>query len=80
MQNETGVESQLKNAAQLAEAGWVALAERVGGEWVLLASHRLSKPAQNELLSLTARSTVDAWLCGALSGGYARSTSLAKDV
>ncbi len=79
MQTEISVESQLKNAAQIAEAGWAALAERAGGAWALLASYRLSRAAQNELLSLTARSSVDAWLCGALSGGYPRFASIAKD-
>ncbi len=80
MQTETSIETQLKDAAQLSESVWAALAERVGGAWLLHASYRLSRSAQNELASLLARSSIDAWLCGALSGGYARSRSLPNDV
>ncbi len=35
MQTETSLESQLKDAAQLSEAEWAVLAERVGGAWLL---------------------------------------------
>lgn len=80
MQNETGIESQLKDAARLSGSAWVALAERVGGAWVLLAAYRLRKAGQNQLLTLTARPGVDAWLCGALSGGYVRSAAIPKDI
>ncbi|MDD2921306.1 MAG: GAF domain-containing protein [Anaerolineales bacterium] len=79
MQSETNIATQLKDAAQLSEAAWAALAERVGGAWLLHASYHLNKSAQNELMSLMARSSIDAWLCGSLSGGYARSSSLPKD-
>ena len=67
MQTETSIESQLKDAVQLSEAEWAVLAERVGGAWILHATYRLSRSAQNELMSLMARSSVDAWLCGARS-------------
>lgn len=80
MQTETSIETQLKDAAQLSEAEWAALAERVGGTWILHASHRLNRSAQNELMSLMARSSIDAWLCGSLSGGHARSSLLPQDI
>ncbi len=76
MQTETSLESQLKDAAQLSEAGWAVLAERVGGVWMLRAAHHLNRSAQNELVSIMARPSIDAWLCGALSGGHSRSTSI----
>ncbi len=79
MQTENGIETQLKDAAQLSEAAWAALAERVGGAWLLRAVYRLGKPAQNELIDKMASPAVDAWLCGALSGGYSRFTSTSDD-
>ncbi|MBI3151767.1 MAG: GAF domain-containing protein [Chloroflexi bacterium] len=75
MQTENGIESQLKDAAQLSEAVWAVLAERIGGMWQLRSSYRLNKAAQNELIGIMATPMVDAWLCGALSGGYSRFTS-----
>ncbi len=80
MQSKPGIESHLKDAAQLSRAHWAAFAERVGGAWMLHASYRLSRSAQNELISLMARASVDAWLCGALSGGHSRSTSVPSDI
>jgi signal transduction histidine kinase len=77
MQNEPGVQVSLKEAALLSAAAWAVLAERVGGAWILHAVHRLTKAAQNELIGFMTRYSVDAWLCGALSGGHSRSTSLA---
>ncbi len=76
MQNDAGVSSSLKEAALLTSASWAVVAERAGGAWTLLAVYRLNRAAQNELTGFMSRSTVDAWLCGALSGGHARSTSL----
>ncbi len=76
MRTETGIETQLKDAAQLSQAAWAVLAERVGGAWLLHAVYRLNKSAQNELVVLMGKSTIDARLCGSLSGGYVRSTSL----
>ncbi len=76
MQIETGIESQLKDAAQLSEAVWAILAERVGGEWLLRSVYHLNKSAQNELMNLLSKQIIDTWLCGALSGGYARSTAI----
>jgi signal transduction histidine kinase len=76
MQNETGVETQLKDAAQLSEAAWAVLAERVGGTWLIRASYKLGKSAQNELTDILGTPSVDAWLCGALSGGNARSAGV----
>lgn len=75
MQTDIHLESQLKDAAQLSEANWAVLAERVGGNWLLRSVYHLNKSAQNELMEIIATPSVDTWLCGALSGGYARSTS-----
>ncbi|MBK8428489.1 MAG: GAF domain-containing protein [Lewinellaceae bacterium] len=79
MQTDNSVETQLKDAAQLSEAMWAVLAERVGGAWLLRSVYHLSKAAQNELIDMLAVPSVDAWLCGALSGGYSRFTSTPDD-
>ncbi|MBC7878427.1 MAG: GAF domain-containing protein [Anaerolineales bacterium] len=76
MQTETGIETQLKEATQLSEAVWSVLAERVGGAWTLRSVYRLNKSAQNDLMTLLAKQVIDTWLCGALSGGYARSSAI----
>jgi signal transduction histidine kinase len=76
MYTESSLETQLKEAVQLSGAIWAAMADRVGGEWLLRAAYHLSKSAQTELMSLLARPSLDAWLCGSLSGGNVRSTSL----
>ncbi|MBK7451825.1 MAG: hypothetical protein IPJ47_21415 [Anaerolineales bacterium] len=68
MQTDTLIDSQLKEAVQLTGALWAVLAERVGGVWLVRASHHLNKSAQNELTGIMAGSSTDAWLCGALSG------------
>jgi transcriptional regulator with GAF, ATPase, and Fis domain len=79
MPTDTGVDTQLKDAAQLSEAVWAVLAERVGGAWLLRSVYHLSKSAQNELTSLMSKPLIDTWLCGALSGGYARSSAVPED-
>lgn len=79
MQTENGIEAQLKDAAQLSGAVWAVLAERVGGAWLLRSVYRLGKAAQNELAGIMAAPVVDAWLCGALSGGYSRFTSTPEE-
>ena len=76
MQTDTGIETPLKDAVQLSSANWAVLAERVGGAWLLRAVYHLNKSAQNELMSLMARPSIDAWLCGALSGGHSRSGAI----
>jgi len=80
MQTEAALATQLKDAAQISGAAWAALAERVGGVWMLLAAYRLPRAAKNDLLSLMAQTSVDAWLCGALSGGNARSGAAPRGV
>ncbi|MBI5951218.1 MAG: GAF domain-containing protein [Chloroflexi bacterium] len=79
MQNDNGIQTSLKEATQLSSAVWSALAERVGGVWMLRSAYHLNKSAQNELINFLARQPIDAWLCGALSGGYTRSTSLPEE-
>jgi len=79
MPNETNLETQLKDAVQLSEAVWAVLAERVGGAWLLRVVYHLNKSAQNELMSLMAKPSIDTWLCGALSVGYSRASSIPEE-
>lgn len=76
MQTETGIEIPLKDAAQISSAAWAVLAERMDGAWLLRAVYHLNRSAQNELISVLSRPSIDAWVCGALSGGYARSSTI----
>ena len=76
MVDSSRIDVPLKDALQLGSGRWVALADREGGKWSLLASRGLSKVAQNGLLELLHESTVDAWLCSSLNGGGSRSASL----
>ena len=76
MQTDTDIEIPLKEAAQLSAAVWAVLAERVGGSWLLHAVYHLNKSAQSELMNLMARPSIDGWLCGALTGGYSRSSAI----
>jgi len=79
MPNETGIETQLKDAAQLSEAVWAVLAERVSGDWLLRSVYHLNRSEQNELVKVLARPSIDTWLCGALSGGYSRSSPIPEE-
>ncbi len=79
MQTDAALDSQLKEAAQLTDAAWVALVERVNGMWLMLASYRLTKSAQNELIGIAAVPSTDAWMCGALSGRHVRSAALPEN-
>jgi hypothetical protein len=63
----------LKEGCQITGADWAALAERESGRWQFRAAAQLSKPVRDALLDHLSRSGVDAWLCGALSAGHARS-------
>ncbi len=80
MQTDTGIEIPLKDAVQLSSAVWAVLAERVGGAWLLRVVYHLNKAAQNELMSLMTRPSIDAWLCGALSGGHTRSSAIPEGI
>ncbi|MBI5942924.1 MAG: GAF domain-containing protein [Chloroflexi bacterium] len=79
MPTDTSLESQLKDAVQLSEAVWAVLAERVGGDWQLRSIYHLNKSAQNELITLMGRPSIDTWLCGALSGGHSRSSAIPEE-
>ncbi|MBI5963987.1 MAG: GAF domain-containing protein [Chloroflexi bacterium] len=79
MPTDTGIETQLKDAVQLSEAVWAVLAERVSGDWLLRSVYRLTRSAQNELMTIMARPSIDTWLCGALSGGHSRSSSIPEE-
>jgi signal transduction histidine kinase len=79
MQTESNLEAQLKEAVQLSDAVWAVLAERVGGAWLLRSVARLNKAAQFDLITLMSKPAIDTWLCGALSGGYVRSSAVPED-
>ena len=79
MSTEGSLITQLKDAVQLSEAVWAVLAERVSGDWLLRSVYHLSRSAQNELMKVLARPSIDSWLCGALSGGYSRSCSTPEE-
>lgn len=79
MPTENNLEPKLKEALQLTNADWVVLAERVGGVWLIRASSKLNKIAQNELMGILALPSIDAWLSGAVSGGYVRNTAIPKN-
>lgn len=78
MPNKTDIEPKLKEATQLTKAQWAILVERVGGVWLIRSSYKLNQSAQNELMGILAMPSMDAWLSGAISGGYARFTSIPK--
>jgi signal transduction histidine kinase len=79
MPAENNIEPQLKEALQLTDASWVVLAERVGGVWLIRIAHKLNKSAQTELLQILATQAVDTWLCGAISGGHTRTTTIPEN-
>ena len=79
MPTDTSIENQLKDAARLSDAKWAVLAERVGNSWQLRSVYHLNKSAQNELITLMGKPSIDTWLCGALSGGHSRSSSIPEE-
>jgi len=70
------ISDQLREATQLTNATWSVLAERIGGSWVVRAAYHLNQPARSTLSTLLEKPAVDAWLCGALTGGHSRSGTL----
>ncbi len=79
MPTDTSIENQLKDAVQLSDANWAVLAERVGNAWLLRSIYHLNKFSQNELITLMGKPSIDTWLCGALSGGHSRSSSIPEE-
>src|SRR5258708_5326395 len=75
----SGFGAQLKEACQITNAAWAALAEREGGHWLVRASHHLAKPKLPILVRFLHQESVDAWMAGALSGGGNRSALLPPD-
>lgn len=57
----------LKDALSLTSAHWAAIADRGSGRWTLLASQRLARPTQVQLLQLLEEESTDAWLCSVIS-------------
>ena len=76
MVDSTTIDYQLKEASQLTDAAWSALVEREAGKWHVVTHYKLGKKFQNALVKFLGEAEVDSWLCGALSGGQARSVSL----
>ena len=76
MPGEITIENQLKEASQLTGSEWAALVEREAGKWRVLAHYHLRRKTQPLLMKFLTKTEVDAWLCGALSGGQSRSVSL----
>ncbi len=70
------IESHLKEASQLTDAAWAALAEREGGRWLMHAAFNLNKTKQAALTKFLAQEPMDAWLTGAMNGRNDRSASL----
>ena len=71
-----GIQTQFKDALRLTAANWAALADREEGKWQIRNAKKLPPERQSSLTRLLSESTVDTWLCGALSGGNSRSVSL----
>jgi signal transduction histidine kinase len=78
MSNRISIETQLKEASQLTDVTWSALVEREAGKWRVLSNYHLAKKVHPELVKFLSKPEVDAWLCGALSGGQSRSASIPK--
>jgi signal transduction histidine kinase len=77
MPSQNNIEFQLKEASQIAdETSWSALVEREAGAWRILENHHLSKKNHSPLTDFLAKTEVDSWLCGAVSGRQSRSVSL----
>jgi signal transduction histidine kinase len=76
MPTQKDIDYQLKEASQLTNAAWSALAEREMGKWRVVVQYRLGKKTQPALVKFLSKSEVDSWLCGALSGGQSRSVSI----
>jgi signal transduction histidine kinase len=66
----------LKEACQITGANWAAVVERESGRWQFCVSHQLVKLRKEALAGFLSTAIVDAWLCGAMSGGHARSRSV----
>ena len=78
MPSKDNIDYQLKEASQLTNVTWSALAVREMGKWRVIAHYRLGKNTRPALVKFLGRGEVDSWLCGALSGGQSRSVSLPK--
>jgi signal transduction histidine kinase len=77
MPSQNNIEFQLKEASQITEeTSWSVLVEREAGAWRILENHHLSKKNQSPLTDFLAKTEVDSWLCGAVSGRQSRSVSL----
>ena len=80
MPTQSNIEYQLKEASQLTNAAWSALAEREMGKWRVLEHYHLGKKTQSSLIKFLGKGEVDSWLCGALSGRQSRSVSIPESI
>jgi signal transduction histidine kinase len=76
MTEKNGVGYRLKEATQIAGASWVAYLERQVGQWKFQNSFRLTKSRMANLVDYLGKSSVDAWLCGALGSRSSRSRTV----
>ena len=70
------LETLLKEACKITDATWAASVERRDNAWLLNAAHKLNKSRQADMLNYLAITSVDAWLCGAMTGGRTRSRKI----
>ena len=66
----------LKEACQITGADWAAVVERESGHWQFRVTHQLPKARKEALAGFLSTALVDSWLCGAMSGGHARSRGM----
>ena len=76
MANSNRIETTLKNACQITGATWAACAERGNENWQFTSFYKLNKRRRTFAKNYFRLGTVDSWLCGALTGGKARSRKL----
>lgn len=67
----------LKEAAQITQSSWGAHLERQNGAWRFVHVYRLSKARMTAVSDYLSKTTVDAWLCGALGSRSSRSRDVA---
>lgn len=73
------ISQRLKEACGLTQVCWAAWVSRVGGQWQLGESHRLTKARQGELLKMLAGKSFDSLLNGALAAGRVRSRAFENE-
>ncbi|NOY98731.1 MAG: GAF domain-containing protein [Chloroflexi bacterium] len=80
MRTSSSPEAILKEASEITGATWAVCVERRDSGWRLKTAHRLNKTRQSLFLDYLAKSSTDAWLCGAIAGGRTRSRKLSASL